>query len=80
MFLSLTGHFQYKVQNYGIAYQRILETSHLSTDLKRNEALFTEASTDPPNGAIMFTWSSCFMLTCRVITRHDDMKYVNMTT
>ena len=40
----------------------------------------TEASMDPPNVAIMFTWSSCFMLTCRGITRHDDMKYVNMTT
>ena len=40
----------------------------------------TEASMDPPNVAIMFTWSSCFMLTCRGITRHDDMKYVNMPT
>ena len=35
---------------------------------------------DPPNVAIMFTWSSCFMLTCRGITRHDNMKYVNMVT
>ena len=34
---------------------------------------------DPPNVAIMFTWSS-FMLTCRGITRHDDMKYINVTT
>ena len=33
---------------------------------------------DPPNVAIMFTWSSCFILTCR--GRHDDMKYVNMTS
>ena len=40
----------------------------------------TEASMDPPNVAIMFTWSSCFMLTCRGKTRHDDMKYINMTT
>ena len=35
---------------------------------------------DPANVTIMFTWSSCFMLTCRGITCHDDMKYVNMTT
>ena len=27
---TLTGHFQFKVQNYGIVYQRILETAHLS--------------------------------------------------
>ena len=32
------------------------------------------------NAAIMFTWSSCFMLTCRATTRRDDMKYVNVTT
>ena len=38
-----------------------------------------EASVDPPNVAIMITWSSCFMLTCRGITRHNDMKYVNKT-
>ena len=25
---TLTGHFQLKVQNYGIAYQRTLETAH----------------------------------------------------
>ena len=31
---TLTRHFQFKVQNYGIAYQRTLETAHLSTDLK----------------------------------------------
>ena len=35
---------------------------------------------DPANVAIMFTCSSCFMLTCRGITRHDEMKYVNTTT
>ena len=44
------------------------------------EGISTEASMDPANVAIMFTWSSCFMLTCRDITRHDDMKYVNMAT
>ena len=44
------------------------------------EAFTTEASMDPPNVAVMFTWLSCFMLTCRGITRHDDMKYVNMNT
>ena len=27
---TLTGHFQFKVQNYVIVYQRILETAHLS--------------------------------------------------
>ena len=27
---TLTGHFQFKVQNYGIVYQRILETAHQS--------------------------------------------------
>ena len=52
---------------------------------KGNDAYFhlhfsTEASMDPTNVAIMFTWSSCFMLTGRGMTRHDDMKYVNMTT
>ena len=31
-----TGQFQFKVQNYGIAYQRILETTHQSTGLKAN--------------------------------------------
>ena len=31
---TLTGHFQFKVQNYGIAYQRMLETAHLSIGLK----------------------------------------------
>ena len=25
---TLTGHFQFKVQNYGTVYQRILETAH----------------------------------------------------
>ena len=30
---TLTGHFQFKVQNYGIAYQRILETTHQSIGL-----------------------------------------------
>ena len=37
---NLTGHFQYKVQYYGIAYQRTVETAHLSIGLKRAEALF----------------------------------------
>ena len=32
---TLTGHFQFKVQNYGIVYQRILETAHQSRELKR---------------------------------------------
>ena len=35
--------------------------------------LSMEASVDPLNVAIMFKWSSCFMLTCRGITRHDDL-------
>ena len=43
------------------------------------DPLSTEASMDPPNVA-MFTWASCFMSTCRGITSHDDMEYVNMTT
>ena len=33
---TLTGHFQFKVQNYGIAYQRILETAHQSIGLNAN--------------------------------------------
>ena len=33
---TLTGHFQFKVQNYGIVYQRILETAYQSIDLKAN--------------------------------------------
>ena len=37
-------------------------------------------SMDPPNVVIIFTLSSCFVLTCRGITRHDDMKYVNIIT
>ena len=32
---TLIGHFQFKVQNYGIVYQRILETAHQSIGLKR---------------------------------------------
>ena len=33
---TLTGHFQFKVQNYGIAYRRILETAHrFKCELKR---------------------------------------------
>ena len=31
---TLTGHFQFKAQNYGIAYQRTLETAHQSIGLK----------------------------------------------
>ena len=31
----------------------------------------------PPNVAIMFTWSSCFMLACRGITCHDDLKWAS---
>ena len=31
---TLTGHFQFKVQNYGIVYQRILETAHQSIGLQ----------------------------------------------
>ena len=34
--LTLTGHFQFKVQNYGIAYRRILETAHQSIGLNAN--------------------------------------------
>ena len=33
---TLTGHFQFKVQNYGIAYRRILETAHQSIGLIAN--------------------------------------------
>ena len=33
---TLTGHFQFKVQNYGIAYRRILETAHQSIGLNAN--------------------------------------------
>ena len=33
---TLTGHFQFKVQNYGIAYWRILETAHQSIGLNAN--------------------------------------------
>ena len=33
---TLTGHFQFKVQNYGIVYQRILETAHQSIGLNAN--------------------------------------------
>ena len=33
---TLTGHFQFKVQNYGIVYQRILETGHQSIGLNAN--------------------------------------------
>ena len=39
-----------------------------------------EASMDPSNVAILFTRSSCFMLTCQNIARHDVMEYINMTT
>ena len=33
---TLTGHFQFKVQNYGIAYRRILEATHQSIGLNAN--------------------------------------------
>ena len=33
---TLTGHFQFKVQNFGIVYQRILETAHQSIGLDAN--------------------------------------------
>ena len=33
---TLTGHFQLKVQNFGIVYQRILETAHQSIGLDAN--------------------------------------------
>ena len=33
---TLTGHFQFKFQNYGIAYQRILETAHQSIGSNAN--------------------------------------------
>ena len=33
---TLTGHFQFRVQNYGIAYQRILETAHQSRSVGLN--------------------------------------------
>ena len=33
---NLTGHLQFNVQNYGIAYQRILETVHQSIGLNVN--------------------------------------------
>ena len=33
---TLTEHFQFKVQNYGIVYQRILETAHQSIGLNAN--------------------------------------------
>ena len=33
---TLTWHFQFKVQNYGIAYRRILETAHQSIGLNAN--------------------------------------------
>ena len=33
---TVTGHFQFKVQKYGIAYRRILETAHQSIGLNAN--------------------------------------------
>ena len=44
-------------------------------DMQLRKRLWT-----PLNVAIMFTWSSCIILTCRGITHHDVMKYVNWTT
>ena len=35
---TLTGHFQFKVQNYVIAYQRTLETAHKSIGLKASRS------------------------------------------
>ena len=56
-------------------------TTHLQTNRDKiiwtcysHDLILTEASMDPPNVAIMFTWSSCSMLTCRGITRHDDIR------
>ena len=40
----------------------------------------TEASMDPRNVEIKSPWPSYFMLTCLGIPRHDDKKYVNMST
>ena len=41
---------------------------------------YTEASMDPRNVEIKSPWPSYFMLTCLGIPRHDDKKYVNMST
>ena len=40
----------------------------------------TEASMDPRNVEIKSPWPSYFMLTCLGIPRHDDKKYVIMST
>ena len=40
----------------------------------------TEASMDPRNVAIKSPRPSNFILTCLGIPRHDDKKYVNMST
>ena len=40
----------------------------------------TEASMDPRNVEIKSPRPSYFMLTCLGIPRHDDKKYVNMST
>ena len=40
----------------------------------------TEASMDPRDVEIKSPWPSYFMLTCLGIPRHDDKKYVNMST
>ena len=42
--------------------------------------VFTEASMDPRNVEIKSPRPSYFMLTCLGIPRHDDKKYVNMST
>ena len=40
----------------------------------------TEASMDPRDVELKSPWPSYFMLTCLGIPRHDDKKYVNMST
>ena len=46
----------------------------------RQNIFSTEASMDPRDVEIKSSWPSYFMLTCLRISRHDDKKYVNMST
>ena len=64
----------------GISFNMIYNTLTLLSGHGQNIRKRTEASMDPRDVEIMSPKPSYFMLTCLGIPRHDDKKYVNMST
>ena len=66
-----------------VPIQTICQTTFPGLELNicvSEEILTTEASMDPRNVEIKSPRPSYFILTCLGIPRHDDKKYVNMST